>query len=94
MEGYYRTAVIEMIITVGFGMTASRDALNGRIIETAWRNTWLTLLLERTSEYFYDTRKYRPQWNPACLFASYMCALNLRKAHTCTGNLQVWVKDK
>ena len=44
MAGHYRTTVVGITITVGFGMTALRDTLYGRGIETAWHNSWRFLL--------------------------------------------------
>ena len=41
--------LLSCLTRVDFGMTAWRDILNGRVIETAWQKTWLTLLLKRTS---------------------------------------------
>ena len=49
MAGYYRTTAVEITITVGFGMTASRDTLNGRVNQAGWQETWRTLLYGRTS---------------------------------------------
>ena len=44
MAGYYKTTVVEMIITAGLTMTAWRDTLNGRVNQTGWQETWRTLL--------------------------------------------------
>ena len=49
MAGYYRTKVVGITITVSCGMPARRETLKGRVIETAWKKTWRTLLLERTT---------------------------------------------
>ena len=49
MAGYYRTAVVEIIIMVGLSMTAWKDTLNCRVNQTGLQETWRTLLYGRTS---------------------------------------------
>ena len=49
MAEYCRKKVVEISITAGFGMTACRFTLNGKVIETASHNTSRTLLSVLTS---------------------------------------------
>ena len=49
MAGYYWTTVLEIAITADIGMTAWRDTLNGRVVDTTWQKTCRMILLERTS---------------------------------------------
>lgn len=44
MGEHYRTTVVEVTKTAGFGITSWRDTLNGKKIETASNNKWETLL--------------------------------------------------
>ena len=44
-----RMTAVEIIITVGFGMTAWRDTLNGRVNQTGWQETLRNFLYGRTS---------------------------------------------
>ena len=49
MADYEKATVVETTITAGMTMTAWRDTLNGRVIETGVQNAWRILLEELTS---------------------------------------------
>ena len=54
MAEYDRMTVVEMIITVGFGMIAWRDTLNGRVNQIGCQEIWCTLLrgaLQQVTQY-------------------------------------------
>ena len=44
MAEYNWKIVVEITITAGMNITAWRDTLDDRVIETAWYNTWRPLL--------------------------------------------------